>query len=138
VSQPASITTRTEPGGTPVIVVTGDLDIMRAPALDLAIEACLRETPTRLVFDLKDVPFVDSAGLNGLIRAAAEGVAVELRDPSPAVRRLLELSGTAQILTVVATAAPPALPDPPVVVDEEPDEPDAADLSIEGQPNDPD
>ena len=51
----------------------------------------------RLVLDLADVSFIDSAGLGALlsIRQRAEGLGIEMRlaRPSAAVQRILALTG---------------------------------------------
>ena len=48
----------------------GELDAAAAPHLDEAIELCLASKPVSVFVDCRDVTFVDSGGLWGLLRAA--------------------------------------------------------------------
>jgi anti-anti-sigma factor len=43
---------------------------------------------------------MDSAGIAVLIRAAANVNAIHLRDPSPIVRRLIEVTGLSGVLPI--------------------------------------
>jgi anti-sigma B factor antagonist len=80
--------------------VAGEIDASTAPAFDEAMS----DLPTGdgpIVLDLSGVSFIDSSGLRVLIslagRASDEGRSVALRDPSPTVARLLEITGLAEM-----------------------------------------
>ena len=90
-----------EADGTAVLTVTGDLDLMTAGPVREAVAAALRAGEKRLIFELGGLRFIDSAGLAILIEASSSAESVELRAPSPAVRRAIELTGLGDILTVV-------------------------------------
>jgi anti-sigma B factor antagonist len=85
-----------------VIVVRGEVDMAAGPLLDSAIEA--RELDDPVVLDLSSVEFIDSSGLRRLLgaarRASARGSSVVLRDVSPEVGRLLDITGTAGQFTL--------------------------------------
>ena len=72
------------------------------------VSAISQETPC-LVVDLADVPFMASAGVGVLmgIRAvlAARGASLVLSSPRPAVARVLEVTGAAELIPVVADPA---------------------------------
>jgi anti-anti-sigma factor len=90
-----------------VIVVRGEVDMAARPLLDSVIEA--REHDEPVVLDLGGVDFIDSSGLRCLLgasrRAFARGSSVVLRDVSPEVGRLLDITGTAGQFTVEARRA---------------------------------
>jgi anti-anti-sigma factor len=90
-----------------VIVVRGEVDMATGPLLDSAIEA--RELDEPVVLDLGGVEFIDSSGLRRLLaasrRAAARGSSVVLRDASPEVGRLLDITGTASQFTLESRRA---------------------------------
>jgi anti-sigma B factor antagonist len=86
--------------GAPVIAVSGELDISNAGELEEAITAVAATEPKRLVFDLARLRFIDSAGIAVLLRATRAAADVSLRDPSPAVRKLVELTGLADVLSI--------------------------------------
>ena len=82
------------------IVASGDIDVAGGPILDAVIieqEQALDGTAA-IVIDLTDVTFIDSSGLRSLLgasrRADERSAQVVLRSPSPAVQRLLEITGT--------------------------------------------
>ena len=96
----AQIETRSDPAGVPIITVSGDLDISNAGALEATVASVSAHRVGRLIFDLSGLRFMDSAGIAVLIDAAASVDAVEIRRPSPAIRRVLELTGLTGVLSI--------------------------------------
>ena len=66
-----------------------------------AVELALNAAPAKLIFDLAGVRFMDSSGLGVLIAATHSNASVEVRTPSRPVRRLIQLSGLADMLRLV-------------------------------------
>jgi anti-anti-sigma factor len=58
--------------------------------------------PRSVTVDAHEVTFTDSSGLSALLRAHGlafvDQVAFRIRDPSPRLRRLVEVSGTEDLL----------------------------------------
>jgi anti-anti-sigma factor len=83
--------------GTALVRPSGELDLATAPTLGRALTLLLREEHRAVVMDLSLLTFSDCAGLRPIRRAVREGartgIRVELRDPVPAVRRVLDLTG---------------------------------------------
>ncbi len=96
----AVIGTRLDPMGVPIVTVSGELDISNAEELAATVVALTDERPERLVFELGGLRFMDSAGIAVLLRAAAQVNSVLLREPSPAVRRVVELTGLTEVLRI--------------------------------------
>jgi anti-sigma B factor antagonist len=94
------IDTRVEASGAPVITLSGELDSSNVASLRARIASITAGHPERLVFDLSELRFIDSAGISALIEAASKVDAVRLRDPSQAVMRVIELTGLTGILPV--------------------------------------
>lgn len=92
------IDTRTDAAGVPLIAVSGELDTSNVASLEAAIASITAERPERLILDLSGLRFMDSAGISVLIGATAKVEAVYLRNPSPAVRRVIELTGLTGVL----------------------------------------
>jgi anti-sigma B factor antagonist len=88
-----------------VIRVAGELDASTAERLRAPLDAARADGLTTLV-DLAGVTFIDSSGLRVLLEAARASDEHEwawfIVRPSAAVLRLLELSGTAGLLPLVA------------------------------------
>ena len=89
-------------GADGTVVVSGEVDLYTAPLLERAVESAMERGEGNVVIDMTDVRFMDSAGLNIIIRCFkpldAQGRRVVLRHPQEAVRRTLELGG---IVTLV-------------------------------------
>jgi anti-anti-sigma factor len=95
-----AVATRLDPAGVPVISVSGELDSSNAAALEAAIAPVVAKHPKRLIFDLSELRFMDSAGIAVLVGVAARVDALALREPSPAVRRVIELTGLTGVLPI--------------------------------------
>jgi anti-sigma B factor antagonist len=89
--------------GAPGIAVEGEVDVSTAPTLELALDEAIRESEGAFVIDLSELEFLDSSGLNVLLRARAllgrgeRSLAVVCPPGSP-VRRLFELAGVVELL----------------------------------------
>src|SRR5919109_3914865 len=86
---------------TVVLVVRGEIDTLTAPAFTAATEELLTSSGEILVMDLTEVRFLASSGLAVLIsaahRAEDRGIRLRLVITSRAVRRPLEITGTAAL-----------------------------------------
>jgi anti-sigma B factor antagonist len=90
-------------GGVPVISVSGELDL--ASANTFVDEVTMSATDSKVVrLDLGGVTFMDSTGLGALIKirnwTAGRGGSMLLVAASPAVERVLELTGMSDIFSL--------------------------------------
>jgi anti-sigma B factor antagonist len=101
-AQPAElvIDTGVDQAGTRLVTVSGELDISNAASLEATVASITAESPERLIFDLSGLRFMDSAGIAVLIGAAAKVNVVQLRDPSPIVRRVVQMTGLSSVLHI--------------------------------------
>jgi anti-sigma B factor antagonist len=88
--------------GAPGVVLHGDVDLSVAQQLTEALEAAIRESVGAFVIDLGDVTFLDSSGVNVILRARAtlgrdERALAVVCPPGPA-RRVFEVAGIADLL----------------------------------------
>jgi anti-anti-sigma factor len=74
-----------------VVWLSGELDMLEADAL-VHIGTAAR-AGGRVTLDLSGLSFIDSSGIRAILRLAEEAEQVLLRDPLPAVRKVLDLSG---------------------------------------------
>ena len=83
--------------GDGVVLVSGEVDILTAPLLEQELRDSAALSGGDLVVDLGEVPFMDSAGMNVLVRLYKvldkENRTLVLRNPTGPVRRVLELGG---------------------------------------------
>ena len=90
-------------GGTHLLVLSGELDIASADAVQAMLERGEATTALQnIVVDLRELRFIDSTGLRLLIEAArrAETAAYRLRivRPAAAVFRVFEIAGVDTLL----------------------------------------
>jgi anti-anti-sigma factor len=87
-----------------VVRLRDALDVATAPALRERLIGLLRPGMRLLVLDMSRVPSCDSSGLAVLIgaqrRARQLGIVLRLAAPSPAVAKLLRLTGLDRSLTI--------------------------------------
>jgi anti-sigma B factor antagonist len=89
-----------EDDGTTIVVrPVGEIDSYTAAQVNAHLRGC-GNGHKAIVLDVSQVEFMDSTGLTMLIQAhRREPERFALRGNSPAVERLLELSGTSQLFT---------------------------------------
>ncbi len=100
--QAVTVASVREEDGTPVVYLSGELDLTSAGQFSTAIDAALASHPGRLVLDASGLTFMDSSGIVLLVSAAQRVQEVQVRDPSPIVRRLIELTGLSNVLRITA------------------------------------
>ncbi|MEV6653657.1 STAS domain-containing protein [Streptomyces sp. NPDC051219] len=92
-----NIEVRIHDARTAVLTIGGELDLDTATLLHTHLANQIHHGRHRLVLDLSALDFMDSSGLNVLIKAARETRQNEgdlhLAAPTPAVHRLLEITG---------------------------------------------
>ena len=80
----------------------GEFDMTGAERFWSFLSKALAATPRTITVDTSALEFIDSSGLMALIRArdaaVESGVGFQVRDPSPALRRIAELSGLEELL----------------------------------------
>jgi anti-sigma B factor antagonist len=106
-SAPDSITTLVaDHDGVSVVSVSGEIDLVTAPALEEAIAAVVTDGPKALVIDLSGVDFLGSVGLKILAatheklgKSAEFGVVAR----GPATRRPIHLTGLDKTFSLYPT-----------------------------------
>jgi anti-sigma B factor antagonist len=93
--------------GAPGISVAGEVDMATGPMLEESLDAAIRNSTGAFVIDVADVTFMDSAGINVLLRARAllgrEDRDVLLICPPGGVLHALEVIRVAELFAVFAT-----------------------------------
>ena len=89
--------------GTARIELHGELDIGTAPKLDEAVDQALDDGCREVVLDLAGTTFMDSTGLNALIRAARtvdsrRGTMAVLSPRGSEARVVIEISRTGSVV----------------------------------------
>ena len=90
--------------GEVVLYVEGEVDLATAPRLLSSVRAAL-DGEGRVIVDLAEMSFIDSQGIRALVqafKASETGVAerLVLRSPRPQARKVLELTGLAEVLRI--------------------------------------
>jgi len=85
-----------------VLALSGELDVVSAPALRQDLDEALAEPGAHVTLDLGELAFVDSAGVSVLIKAkqeaASSGRTLVLARPTEQVHRVFALVGLADWL----------------------------------------
>ena len=65
------IETHIDPAGTCIVTLAGELDTSNVASLEATMASITQQSPPRLIFDLGDLRFMDSAGIAVLLNAAS-------------------------------------------------------------------
>jgi len=94
--------TKTVSGKDLILSLAGRLDTTTCTQLSDEVKSIFMEGPVNLVFDLKDLDYISSAGLGVLAaaqkRAAVQGTTVELTGAWGIVKEVLDMTGFSAIL----------------------------------------
>jgi stage II sporulation protein AA (anti-sigma F factor antagonist) len=93
----------TEPTGALVIQVIGELDLSTIDPFRAAIAPVVDGNPERLVFDFEGLHFMDSSAIAVLVQLSTHVCPVEVRNPTRTVRKLIEITGLADLLNIDRT-----------------------------------
>lgn len=100
----------TDERGHTLVRVSGAIDVQSRDALLTAGRAAFASDTPGLVLDLADVTFVDSTGIGALVELGHDAEDAEagfrLRDPSPRVVRILQMTGLTDAWPIEETDAP--------------------------------
>jgi anti-anti-sigma factor len=92
--------------GVSLLLLRGELDLSAAAALRARVEAA---AASGLIIDLREVTFIDSSALRELLNARQElerhGSRLVLSGVPATVRRLLDMTGTAELFETADTRA---------------------------------
>jgi len=95
--------------GAPGVAVRGELDIAAVPLLEAALDAAVRESEGAFILDLSEVDFIDSTGLQLLLRTRGllgrEDRALAVICGDGPVRRLFEASGSTDLFFIYGSRA---------------------------------
>jgi anti-sigma B factor antagonist len=85
------------------IVLTGEFDMTGIERFWAFFSEALRAHPGSMAVDARGLSFIDSSGLEALLRTrdatAQAGVTFRISDPSPELRRVAELGGVGDLLS---------------------------------------
>jgi len=94
---PDLVLTTDREGDRAVLIVRGELDAYSAPAIEEQIGRLIADDVVEVVLDLAQTGFLDSSGLRAILtaqrRLSENHGRLRLREPSDAVKRLLEITG---------------------------------------------
>jgi len=88
----------------PGVAVHGEVDISVADALEEVLDAAIRESVGAFIVDLSDLDFIESTGLQVLLRARGllgrEDRELAIVCPHGPVRRVFELAGLSELFAL--------------------------------------
>lgn len=88
-------------GRVATVTVRGELDMSTVGILSQCLDKLARQGPERLVVDMSEVGFMDSAGLQAFVRARKalpEGCRIVVRSPRLRELKVFQLTGLSSIL----------------------------------------
>ena len=82
------------------VKVAGELDITTIEDLEQAVQPILDRDPQSLIIDVSSLRFADSSAIALWVKWAAVVPGLQIRDPQPLLRRVIDSMGLAQTLRV--------------------------------------
>ena len=99
---PLSVLTAVE-DGVAQVTIRGELDLDRADEVANQLSELSGQGATSVIVDVTGLSFIDSSGLRALLSAReqleAGGATMQVTNLSPAVERVLDMTGTRTLLT---------------------------------------
>jgi len=85
-----------------VLEIGGEVDLASVGTIGQALDDALAGKPGKVVFELRELSFMDTSGIALLVSTAQRVDQVELRYPSSTVRRVIELAGLSGTLPITS------------------------------------
>ena len=82
--------------GHPIVFLRGEIDAATVGRLIACLDALAASRPPAVSIGFADVTFMDSSGINAILalrRRLAPGARIHLRDCSPAIQRMCDVTG---------------------------------------------
>lgn len=79
--------------GTATVTVRGELDVANIDKLEAAVAPIIERGTDRLVLNVAELRFADSSAIALWVRWATAVKQIELRDPSPLLRKVISSMG---------------------------------------------
>jgi anti-sigma B factor antagonist len=102
------LTVDIQDGDPPTVTLTGEVDPHTAPQLEEALTGLIDGGASAVRIDASGLEFIDSSGLRVLVdahrRLGAESSVLVLAEVSPTFRRLLEVTGLDEHVTIESTS----------------------------------
>jgi anti-sigma B factor antagonist len=96
--------TRTISGNTAALALKGRLDTVTSNDLSKELDKLFAEGAYNLIFDLKEIEYISSAGLRILLsaqkKAKSLGAAMEVTGANENVKEVFDMTGFSNILTI--------------------------------------
>jgi anti-anti-sigma factor len=96
------LTNISQTGDATVVALHGELDVAASQGLSDELAGLIDSGATDLIIDLAKLAFIDSTGLSAILRAnrKLEKGHLLLREPTPMVRQVLEITGLTGALRI--------------------------------------
>lgn len=94
---------KTKQAGKLIISVAGSLDTSTAPALEAALNGAF-DSVTELIFDLKELEYISSAGLRILLssmKTMNQRGSMKIINVSRNIMEVFDMTGFSEILTII-------------------------------------
>ncbi len=86
--------------GIAVLELAGELDVSSVHDVRSTADRLIQQNPDHVVLDLTELTFMDSSGIALFLWIANRVPRIELRNPSPIIRQLLEITGLTEALPI--------------------------------------
>jgi anti-sigma B factor antagonist len=95
-------------GSSDAVVVRGEIDMATAPQLRDFLDQLVDAGSRRIVLDCRELEFLDSSGIGVLVATRnrmGDGGEIVIDSPTPHVLKVLEITGVADHLSVIADSS---------------------------------
>lgn len=89
--EPLTVAVRSLNGKHAELAVRGEIDAATCEHLRTQLFEVMDRGATDVVIDMRDVPFLDSSGLSGLVEGIQRGATLTLRHLAPAVQMVFDI-----------------------------------------------
>jgi anti-sigma B factor antagonist len=86
----------------PILELGGELDLSTVEAVRPIVDQLVARRTDRVIVDLAALRFMDSSGIALLLSLAGSVTNLEVRNPSPIIEQIIEMTGLSGTLVITA------------------------------------